>query len=180
MEPFLCYTHFIPSTSHLYGKRALQVPCGLLLGTPLGLRVFVHQSFCCLDTSGSEMPPPPRRPQQSRSRSRGDDTARPSSAPPLTTYSFTPQRSLSRLPPPCPGGLCFDCTRMVPVQELQTVETRCCEYRCARRDSIDLCLSCFSSNWELFIAESGTMVGLTEEQIMQGFSIWAFHKNHCR
>ena len=144
--------------------------------------IFNHCSSLHLGSTleALKMPPPHRWPQASRSRSRGNGAARPSSAPPLTTYSSAAQRSLSRHPPLCPGSLCFDCARMVPVQELQTVETRCCEYQCARRDSIDLCLSCFSINWDRFIAESGTLVGLTEEQIMQGFSIWVFHKNHCR
>ena len=126
-----------------------------------------------------QMPPPRRQSRVSRIRSRGHGEARPSSRP-LTTYCTTAQQLSLSLPPLCPGSLCFDCCRIVPVQELKTVVTRCCEYQCARTDSIDLCAHCFSINWDRFVAESGTFVGLSEEQISQGFSIWMYHKNHCK
>jgi len=126
-----------------------------------------------------QMPPPSRRTRVTRSRSRERGDARPSSRP-LTTYSSVGQQQLMSLPPLCPGSLCFDCCRIVPLRELQNVVTRCCEYQCARTDSIDLCAHCFSINWDRFVAESGTFVGLSDEQISQGFSIWMFHKNHCK
>ena len=133
----------------------------------------------CNRLAAFQMPPPNRRPRVSRSRSREHGEVRPSSRP-ITSYSTVAQQLSLSHPPLCPGSLCFDCCRIVPVRELQTVVTRCCEYQCARTDSIDLCAHCFSINWDRFVAESGTFVGLSEEQISQGFSIWMFHKNHCK
>ena len=156
----------LPSTSFV-------LPCWRFLSLPFVARCSsaprLQATFC----AAFSMPPPNRRPRVSRSRSRGHGKARPS-ARPLTSFC-TPEQQLS-----LSGTLCFECCRIVPVQEIQTVTTRCCEYQCARTDTIDLCAHCFSISWDRFVAESGTFVGLSEEQISQGFSIWMYHKNHCK
>ena len=157
----------VPYHSRVGESRLSAAACAPLHSRPCDI-------LCC-----SLMQPHRRRTRVTRSRSRERGDARPSSRP-LTTYSSVGQQQLLSLPPLCPGSLCFDCCRIMPIRELQNVVTRCCEYQCARTDSIDLCDHCFSINWDRFVAESGTFVGLSDEQISQGFSIWMFHKNHCK